>query len=89
MSTTISDRFSGQRIVLSDGTILTGKNVRRISSTRFGFLGGTGSARTLGDVRVGGKEIPLIRLRGRGGWRQSGTGTSYDARRTIRRTSFF
>lgn len=80
MTTTISrDRFSNQRIVLSNGTVLTGKSVRRISRRRFQALGGGDEGVTLGDVRVNGREIPVIRLRGRGGWRQAGGGTSYDA----------
>lgn len=80
MTTTISrDRFSNQRIVLSNGTVLTGKNVRRISRRRFQALGGGDEGVTLGDVRVNGREIPVIRLRGRGGWRQAGTGSEYSA----------
>ncbi len=83
MDATLSkDRFSNQRVVLSDGTILTGKNVRIVSSGRFIDLGGNNagaSSRTIGDVRVNGVEIPVVRLRGRGGWRQAGNGSSYDA----------
>ncbi len=75
------DRFSSQRVVLENGTILTGKSIRRISTTRFFTLGGEAviGGKTIGDVRVDGREIPVFRLRGRGGWRQAGRGITYSA----------
>ncbi len=83
MDATLSkDRFSNQRVVLSDRTVLIGKNVRIVSGIRFIELGGTHAdthSKTIGDVRVNGVEIPVVRLRGRGGWRQAGNGSSYNA----------
>lgn len=76
-ATVSSDRFANQRVVLSDGTVLIGKNVRRVSRDRFMGLGGALEGRTIGDVRVNGAEIPVYRLSGRSGWRQAGDGRSY------------
>jgi hypothetical protein len=81
MATTNRTRhFSGQRVVLTGGTIVTGKNIRTVSADLFQELGGdeNQATRTLGYARVNGREIPVFR-KTRNRWEQAGAGVTYNA----------
>ena len=74
------DRLANQTIVLRSGAVVKGKNIRLVSTSRFFSMGGFGrnlNRKTLGDARVDGWEIPVVRVRGRNRWRQAGWGDPY------------
>lgn len=75
-------RIYGQTIVLEDGSRVAGKNIRLTTTNKFLDLYGTNPTRTVGVARVGGREIPVRRTRGRSRWEQAGDGVFYSARRT-------
>jgi hypothetical protein len=74
-----NNRISSQRIVLSDGSVAEGKNIRLASVFTFSDLGGTYPTKTVGTARVNGREIPVRRTCGRSRWEQAGDGVEYSA----------
>lgn len=73
------NRFSDQTIVLFGGTRLTGKSVRLATEFLNEFSIPVAPGATIGEVRVHGFQIPVVRTRGRGRWVQVGKGIEYSA----------
>lgn len=80
-----ANRIQNQRITLTDGSVVTGKTIRRASIGLIGNLAGyvPETKGTFGTAKVGGYEIPVRRNRGRNGpWVQLGSGRINDASRS-------